>query len=85
MTSEDLAVLDMKNDVLRMQVELALENGAVAAAVQLTLERMKLICDHLKEPHILYLMGRLSLVNYMWFLHANKSRWFKKQKLPTYF
>ena len=85
MTSEDLAVLDMKNDVLRMQVELALENGAVAAAVELTLERMKLICDHLKEPHILYLMGRLSLVNYMWFLHANKSRWFKKQKLPTYF
>ena len=54
-------------------------------AVEITNKRVKLISENLKEPHILYLKARMSLTNYMWCLHGNTSKWFKKPQLPLYF
>ena len=62
-----------------------LAKGQVNRAVELVKKRIQLVSEHLKEPHILYIMGRVSLINYMWFLLGNRSKWFKSVKLPTYF
>ena len=44
-----------------------------------------MISSNLRPPHILYLMGRVSLINYMSYLYANKALGFTPQKLPVYF
>ena len=84
-SKDELDVLDKQNDILHSKVEIALQKGLVQTAINLTLERIKLISDNLKEPHVLYLMSRMSLVNYMWYIHGNKSRWFRPEILSTYF
>jgi len=84
-SKEELQDLDNQNDILQSKVEIALQKGLVQTAINLTLERVKLISDNLKEPHILYLMARMSLVNYMWYIHGNKSRWFRSEILSTHF
>ena len=85
MTLEQLEKLDAVNEKLKLSVEAAMKQGQVTAAVALTKERIKLVSEHLKEPHILYVISRMSLVNYMWFLNGNKSKWFKCKTLPVYF
>ena len=85
MSLEKLTELDARNEDLKNQVETALVAGSVDKAVEITIKRIQLICEHLREPHILYLMARMSLINYMWCLHGNTSKWFKKPQLPVYF
>ena len=81
----ELAELDKRNEYLKNQVEKALVVGSLDKAVEITNKRVKLISENLKEPHILYLMARMSLTNYMWCLHGNASKWFKREQLPVYF
>ena len=83
---DELTALDATNENLKNQVEKALVvGGSVSKAVEITVKRVKLICEHLREPHILYLMARMSLTKYMWCLYGNSSKWFKQPKLPVYF
>ena len=82
---DQLTELDETNGSLKDEVEQALDVGSLDRAVDITNKRLKLISEHLQEPHILYLMGRMSLTNYMWCLHGNRSRRFKNPKLPVYF
>ncbi len=85
MSLNELTALDSRNENLKNQIENALVVGSVDKAVEITIKRIKLICEHLREPHILYLMARMSLTNYMWCMHGNTSKWFKKPKIPVYF
>ena len=86
MSLDELTALDATNENLKNQVEKALVvGGSVDKAVEITVKRVKLICEHLREPHILYLMARMSLTKYMWCLYGNSSKWFKQPKLPVYF
>lgn len=82
---EELRELDEKNEECKVLVERALQKGQVKVAVELTVKRLNLISTHLKQPHILYVMGRMSLINYMSYLYSNKALTFKPQKLPVYF
>ena len=59
--------------------------GLVASAINQTQRRLELISSNLRPPHILYMMGRVSLINYMCYLYANKARGFTPQTLPVYF
>ena len=85
LTKDQLEILDINNEKLKSLTESALTRGHIAQAVELTKQRIHLASEHLKEPHILYIMGRVSLINYMWFQYGNRSRWFKNVKLPTYY
>ena len=82
---DELIELDARNEDLKNQVEKTLDVGSVDKAVEITIKRIQLICENLKEPHILYLMARMSLTNYMWCLYGNTSKSFKKPQLPVYF
>ena len=84
--SEDLLKdLDNKNEELKQKLEVCLSKGDIPQAIELTKKRISLVGEHLKEPHILYIMGRLALMFYYWYLYANKTKWFKSQQLPAYF
>ena len=85
MSLEKLTELDARNEDLKNMVEKALVAGSVDKAVEITIKRIQLICENLKEPHILYLMARMSLTNYMWCLYGNTSKSFKRPQLPVYF
>lgn len=80
-----LTELDARNEDLKNQVEKALVVDSIDKAVEITIKRIQLIGEHLREPHILYLMARMSLTNYMWCLHGNTSKSFKRPQLPVYF
>jgi len=85
LSHKELEDLDTKNDELKQMVESALRKNMVPLALGATKNRIKLISEHLKQPHILYVMGRCSIVNYMWYIYGNRSNQFKPGTLPCYF
>ena len=85
LSEEELRELDEKNEESRILTEKALMKGLVPSAVNQTLRRLEMISSNLRSPHILYMMGRVSLINYMCYIYANKALGFTPQKLPVYF
>ena len=85
LSESELQALDDKNEECKILVEKALMKGDVQSAVKLTLRRLDMMSSHLRQPHILFVMARMSLINYMSYLYSNKARGFKPQKLPVYF
>ena len=82
LSQQELENLDVENDKLHQMVESALSKNMLPLAVEATKKRIQLISKHLKQPHILYLMGRCSIVNYMSFIYGNKSFQYKPKRLP---
>jgi len=81
----ELENLDVQNAKLQQMTESALSKNMLPRALEVTKQRIELICEHLKQPHILHMMGRCSLVNYMSFLYGNRSFEYKPKRLPCYF
>eukprot|EP00092_Neocalanus_flemingeri_P076498 GFUD01094895.1.p1 GENE.GFUD01094895.1~~GFUD01094895.1.p1 ORF type:complete len:221 (+),score=50.67 GFUD01094895.1:85-663(+) len=82
---EELENLDMEDEKLKQIVETALSKNMVPLALEATKRRIQLISEHLKQPNILYVLGRCSMINYMWYIQGNKSNQFKPKTLPCYF
>ena len=85
LSREDLEKLDEQNDKLHNLTESALSKNMVPLALEASKKRIGLISKHLKHPHILHLMGRCSMVNYMWYMYGNTAFQSKPKQLPCYF
>jgi len=77
--------LDKENEALRTIVENALSKHKVDIALEATKERIRLACEHLKQPHILHIMGRCAIVKYMCYIYAIRSFQHKPKMLPCYY
>ena len=81
----DGPVLDEQNAQLRDRVEDELRRGRVAAAVELSRERVELSSTWLLAPHVLHTMGRMTLSQYYWALHGNRGPSWKPTRLSVYY
>merc|ERR1711892_1012203 len=81
LSQQELENLDLKNDELHQKTESALSKNMVPLALDATKKRIELICEHLKQPHILHIMGRCSMVNYMLYIYGNRSYTYKPKRL----
>ena len=66
-------------------MEQQLDRGKLAAALDLSKQRVALASCWLLEPHILHIMGRLALSQYSWALWGNRGPTYRPVRLPTYY
>ena len=82
---EKLEELDEKIKKLNQISRTALSKNMVPLAVEATKKQISLISENLKKPHILYVLSRFSIVNFMCFMYGNKSRQVVLENIPHYF
>lgn len=74
--------LDRTYEECNLRIQDALEMpGSALKMLELYNERTRLVCKHLKRPHMFYLSSRAAITDCLWVLFGNKSQGLEGQSL----